>query len=466
MAQIGPDYTYNNDTTIAPATLRKIAIIARKDPEGAALVAAVLGVGDSIPGLNINGNASQILNSFDARRRNMLLTQFSQELAIAGAQAGTGGAGGPGPDSSYSFSIFGNAAQSVNNYLDEVSLTTGVYLGAASTSITNGLKDLMKPVSPFIGTTLGTLSQIAKDPLGSLTRLPDYMLRIVESISPAAAATIEKFFKSEKVSNLARLPSLVFGSIRSVIQAVDYALALPAMLLSDLYNLVSDIMEGVADLIDNVLNQVINFIYESLFGWLDDIFPLTEILALLGELNILLGEIGGITTALFGTNFVSGFTFSLQGYITNIKSALTSPMTLINTYLPNQVRDVLFTLRNPAQLVNSIIPPEIGNFLGKIQQVTGIGLNGNMGYSFLGVLEAFKGGIVGNIVRNFSNQYRILTPLLGITSGSGSSLVAPGSIPAYLNAITNSLVTHGIIQPQSIPPAILAPVPRAIPVTP
>jgi len=457
MAQIGPDYTYNTDATIAPATLRKIAIIARKNPQAASTISAILGVGDSIPGLNINANASQILNGFDSYMRNLILTQFSQELAIAQAQFGTGGSGGGGSSGNYSFSIFDQASQSVNNYLDQISTTTGVYLGAASTSITKGIKDIMKPVSPFIGTSLGTLSQIVKDPLGSLARLPDYMLRIVESISPAAAATIEKFFKSQKMSNLTRLPSLVFGSIRSVIQAIDYALAFPAMIISDLYNLVSDIMEGVADLIDQILNQVIQFIYDSLFGWLDDIFPLSEILELLGEINGLLGQIGGITTALFGTNFISSYTFNLQGYITGITSALSNPMTLINTYLPNQVQDVLFTLRNPAQLVNKMIPTELTNFLGKIQQVTGIGLNGNMGYSFLGVLEAFKGGIVGNIVRNFSNQYRILTPLLGLTSNTGGAAAAPGSIPAYLNSITNSLVTHGILQPQSVPPAILAP---------
>jgi hypothetical protein len=453
MAQIGPDYTYNSDSTIAPTTLRKIAIIARTRPEAASLVSAILGVGDSVPGLNLNPNANQILDSFDAYTRNLVLTHFAQELAIAGSQASSGGSGG-GSGGQTGGGIFDRASQTVNNVLNEISLETGTFLGNASTSITTGIKDLMKPVSPFIGTTLVSLHSMVRDPLGAISRLPQTLLKLVESISPRLAGDIEGFFKSEKVSNFTRLPGLVYGSIKSIVQFVDFALALPAIILSDLYDFVADIMEGIADLIDRLMKQIIDFIFSSIFGWLDEIFPLEQILALLGDISSLMGDIAGITTAFFGPNVAAGWAFNIQGIANGALGVLTNPQQLIASFIPSQVNELLFTLRNPAQLVNSLIPPEIGNFLGKLQQMTGLGLNGNMGYSFLSVLEAFKGGILGNIIRNFSSQYRILSPLLNITSPGGGGAPYSTPIPAYLVPIVRTLIANGIIQPQDIPQSV------------
>jgi hypothetical protein len=451
MAQIGQDYTYNRGATIAPTTLRKIAILARTRPEAASMVSAILGVGDAIPGLNLSPNANQILDSFDAYTRNLVLTHFAQELVLASQQQSSGSAGGTGNDGS----IFGRASQTVNNTLNEISLQTGTFLGNASTSITTGIKDLMKPVSPFIGTTLASLHTMARDPLGAISRLPQTLLKLVESISPRLAGDIEAFFKSQKVSNFARLPGLVYGSIKSVVSFIDFALALPAIILSDLYDFVADIMEGVADLIDQVMKQLVDFILKSALGWLDEIYPIEDLLLLLNDIGSLMSQIGGITTAFFGPNVAAGWAFNIQGYINNATTLLTNPMDLVYTYMPPQVGQVLYTLRNPAQLVNSIIPPEIGNFLGQIQQITGIGLNGNMGYGFLGVLEAFKGGIIGSIVRNFANQYRILSPLLNLTS-SGTSGMQSRPMPAYLVPIIRTLVANGIIQPQDIPQSVFA----------
>jgi len=450
MSQIGPDYTYNTDATIAAGTNRKLIVLAKKNTVLAATVAKFLGIGDSVPGLNLSG----ALDDLDAYTRNVIQTQFSQELAIA-RKEGSGFANATieaqGLTAGISGSIQGATATavtaigSVGNNFDQLLTNTA-----------RSINDAMKPVSKELGSTLGTLTGIARDPLGSLTQLPQALLSVVEKISPEFAADLERTFKSQKMRGLANLPNQILGSVRSLLTAADAILSLPLVLISDLYNGLMAIMQEISNLVDKAISSIMDFIFGP-GGLLDSILPIAEILAFLEAISELASEIQGISTIFLGANPIAGFALNVQTYANQLNGALSNPANLLAAYLPEQVSQGLYILRNPQQLVNSILPPELSQQFAKLSQITGFGFNGNMGFGFQSVLQGLQGGVVSSVLSNFANQYPILSPLVGAVSPTASQNAPNTGYPPMLGAALagGQPTTQGVVQPQQVPPPVL-----------
>lgn len=438
MAQIGPDYTYNTDTTIAPATRRKLVQLARKDPQQAAIVAQLLGYGDGVPGVNITGNREQALQGFDKYTRNQIQTLFAQELALSTQiQQESDGIRGLAQRGVSEINEFG---ESISDGLDAVS---------------RDFNELMKPVSTSVGSTLASLTGMLKDPLGSVTLLPQTMVDVVGKFNPEFAARMEGTFKNEKMKNLSNLPTQVMGSINNLITEVDKILAVPLAIISDLYFGLMELMDAIGDLVDEVLGAVQKFFFGP-GGLLDSILPISDIMLFLDALAEFAGEIQGISTIFLGSNQVAGFALSLQTYSNQLGGFLNNPQDLLFASLPPEVNQGLYVLRNPQQLVNSILPPELSELTAKISQITGFGFNGNMGFGLQSVLEGLQGGVLRSILTNFANQYSILTPLLGNSVVSTLNSSQPPTVQGSAANPAIPVVKQGIPQPQTPPKDVVA----------
>jgi len=454
MAQIGPDYTYNTDASIPAATNRKLIILARKNPTQAATVAKFLGIGDSVPGLNLSGG----LDDLDAHTRNLIQTQFSQELAIARNEARAAGISGvtsgiQGATAGISGSIQG-AVSNITNAIGGV----GEQFDNALSNTARSINEAMKPVSSTMGSVLGTLTGVARDPLGSVTQLPQTLLNIVEKVNPEFAARIEATFKSEKMKGLANLPGQIMGSVRNLLTAADAILSLPLVILSDLYNGLLAIMQEISNLVDEVISSIMDFIFGP-GGLLDSILPITEILAFLEAIGELASEIQGISTIFLGANSIAGFALDVQNYARELDSVLSNPTNLLVSYLPPQVSEGLYLIRNPQQFINSILPPELSQQFAKLSQITGFGFNGNMGYGFEAVLGGLQGGVVSSILGSFANQYPILGHLVGMVAPTASQSSPFTEFPPRLTpaAAGGQPTAQGIVQPQQIPKDVIPP---------
>jgi hypothetical protein len=434
MAQIGPDYTYNTDTTVAPATRRKLVQLARKDPQQAAIVAQLLGYGDGVPGINITGDREQALQNFDKYTRNQIQTLFAQELALSKAADKT-----QVNTNANVREIAGDISESITSTLDNISAE---------------INETMKPVSTAVGSTLGSLTGMLKDPLGSVTLLPQTMVDVVGKFNPEFAARMEGTFKSEKMKNLSNLPTQIMGSLNNLITEVDKILAVPLAIISDLYFGLMELMDAIGDLVDEVLGAVQKFFFGP-GGLLDSILPISDIMLFLDALSEFAGELQGISTIFLGSNPVAGFSLSLQNYTNQLGSFLNNPQDLLFASLPPEVNQGLYVLRNPQQLVNSILPPELSELTAKISQITGFGFNGNMGFGLQSVLEGLKEGVLSSILTNFANQYSILTPLLG---NSVVSTLNSSQPPAVEPSVVNPeipVTKQGIPQPQTPPKEVV-----------
>lgn len=437
MSQIGPDYTYNTDTTVPIATRRKLVILARKDPEQAAVVARLLGYGDNVPGVNITGDREQALQKFDKYTRNQIQTLFAQELAI----------------SKRNQSLSDGIRRLTESGVNEIN-EFGESISDGLDSVSREINELMKPVSTQIGQTLGTLTGMMKDPLGAVTLLPQALVSVVRTVNPEYAAKMEATFKGEKMKNLANLPTQIMGSLQNLITEVDKILAVPLAIISDLYYGYMALMEAIADLVDEILGAVQKFIFGP-GGLLDSILPIQDIFLFLDALNELAGEVQGITTIFLGANQIAGFALSIQNYTRQLEGFLTSPQNLLAAYLPPVVQDGLYILNNPQQLINNILPPELSQYTAKLTQITGFGFNGNMGFGLESVLEGLRGGVLQSILTGFINQYPLLTPLLDNPNPNAQNQPQPPTVQGSEVNPAQVVTKQGTPQPQTPPKEVV-----------
>lgn len=325
-------------------------------------------------------------------------------------------------------------------------------------TFSGNLANTLKPVSTFLGSTLGTLTGIMQDPLGSIALLPRSIAALVEQVNPGFAAKMEGTFKKYKMDALFNLPGQIAGSIRNMLTLVDAVLTLPVIILQDIYQGLMEIMDFISDLVDSFLNWMYNFFFGP-DGIFDALKPIGQILAFIEEVSALAAEIGGIAGLFLGANPISNFTNMVQSYAGQVGSFLQNPFDALFAYAPPQVSQALYLIRNPQQMINSILPPQLSQLFSQVSSATGFGFNGNMGYGFGSVLNGLRGGVLSSILSNFSAQYPILTPLLGLLGGSGAGAAGGGGGATVLftspvNPILKTSV-GGFVQPQQIPDPVI-----------
>lgn len=456
MAQVGPNYIYNasNNPTADPrsitarvraATQAKSRIRAKARPITAGLATAFLGGYDGYVDYNgqqVGFRTATEPNQLDKYTRNVLLTLYAQEV--------------------YFGSLVANQATGINTGLDNISLDIGIGLGLASDSIKNALK----PVSSALGSTLGTLTNVLRDPVGSISQIPQTVIDLIRNISPEFANDLEGFFTSEKIKGLSNLPGQILGSVRSLVTIADAVLTLPFIFLSDLYNGLLEVMEEIAKFVDEVVSSIISFFWDILFGE-DGLLPIQDVLEFLDALTEIAREIQGLTTAFLGPNVVAGYAFQIQSLATNIESYIRNPINALFAFAPTSITQPisqgLYYLRNPEALIDNVMPPELKQLLNQVGTAIGVGWSGNSGYGLQAVLNGLRGGVISSILNNYSQQFPMLGPLVGSIgpTGPGGVGTAGGSYPPSLNTFPGNprvvVDSHGIPQPQQQPPRVFSP---------
>lgn len=266
----------------------------------------------------------------------------------------------------------------------------------------------LEPVSDFMGSTLGTLTGIVKDPLGS-NGLGNVLTNLLNNISPGFGNQVNGTITNLNLQAIANLPSQIFSSIDHLITAVDNILAIPLSFLAEVYYGFIAIIQGIGKLISNIMNGFI----EILFNFLDSIIPIKSILELLDAVSGLANQIGGIASTFLGANIITDFANQITNFSSQIGNILNNPLDLVFSVVPEQVSQVLYVMQNPQQLINQFLPPQLSQAFSQISSMTGFGFNGNMGYGFQSVLEGLQGGVVRSILGNYANQYSVLAPILG-----------------------------------------------------
>jgi hypothetical protein len=337
----------------------------------------------AITGENITGNAST--NKMNLELYGRLRYQYSNIYVATAAGVGT--------------SFFGNIGDTLSTAVTGVS-------GVPGTGINARIQESLKPVSSFMGSTLGTLTGILQDPVGSARAVPNTLSAMMNKTNPELAAKFEAMFKKHNVDKLAELPQLIFGSVNHVVQTIDKTIAVPLNIVTDIYYGVMDIMKQINDLVSKAFELLRIFLANIIRS------VLPGILEFLTAVADFANQISGIASIFSGFEKITTFATSIQTYANKFNGIIRDPVTyVLANYSPPQLRSALYTLENPQELIKNLVPQSVIDFYSKISRITGVGFNGNMGYGLQAVLEAQRGGVLSNVMQSFATQFPILAPL-------------------------------------------------------
>jgi len=316
------------------------------------------------------------------------------------------------------------AVGGASNLIGETSEGINKSLLKASETITNQLK----PVSSFIGSTLGTLTGVMKDPLGSAQDLPNTIGSMLDKLNPGLKASYIGTYKKYNIEKLAEMPATLFGGLQQISRSADKLINMPVALISDIYKGFMDFMGQLNDFVNGLFEGLQKF-FDSI---MDSLFP--GLMDFLNQLTAFANQIGGIATIFGGANQITGFTNQLISGVNQLGSFIQSPLDLAFAYAPPEVSQTLYSLQNPQAIINQFLPPELSEYTAKLSQITGYGFNGNMGFGLQSVLEGIQGGVFASILEGFATQFSILSPIF-----TGQS-VQPPSFP---NSTTEATTPDG-----------------------
>ncbi len=332
--------------------------------------------------------ADQAVNDFDKTTQNIIKTLFAVELkAYKGIKTAS--------DSAASGISKANA-----------SIKRGFEVAK------DDINEFLKPVSSATGGTLANLTGILRDPLGAPEAIGKTMAHLVDKVNPGFTDRLEATLKKYKTDDLRHLGSNVLGGLRSLASTVDAILSVPLSIAADIYNGLMDIMKELSDLLDTVVSGVMDLIFGPK-GLLDSLLPMGEIMDFLSAVSEVAGIVGSIGGAFSGLNMVTGMASQLGSYAAIGTNTLSNPASLASSFMPPGVTQFTGALRNPEGLVSQLVPPQIQQQLGKVASLPGLGFVGNMGYGIGGALESVKGGVLTNIIDNFSSQLGVIGAQLG-----------------------------------------------------
>ena len=350
-----------------------------------------------------------------------------------------------------------NAAQTTNTIVSAINTSIQSGVNSIVQSLNQSKKEIhdnLKPVSKTIGGTFGTFSQMLSSPTGVPEFLGRQMGQLIKDINPNFYNKMDATFKKNKVDDIKNLPGQVMGSIRSIINAFDAILSLPAVIISDVYNGLQDIMRQISSVIDQLEAAVQSYIFgkDGLLDTLVDYDQFGEFLSVVTELA---GYATGISQTFAGASSIANTSLQVTSYVNQAVGFINNPLNLAFAYAPPQVSQTLYAINNPQNIINSLLPPQLSQGFAKISQMAGFGFNGNMGFGLASVLQGAQGGILSSILTNYSKQYAILTPLLTLTPGVSTVTYNSNFIAAYKPSVINPAITvtqQGMpVSPFSVP---------------
>jgi hypothetical protein len=292
----------------------------------------------------------------------------------------------------------------------------------------NQINNTLKPVSSFIGSTLGTLTGIMADPIGGTLNLPNTIGYMMDRVNPSLKAKYTATYAKYNIDKLAEMPGQLFGSAQQLAKSVDKIISLPIGIVSDIYKGYTQLIGQFNDFI-NSLFEILQTFFNSI---LDNLFP--GLTGFLNQLTEFANQIGGIAQIFGAQTQVLGFTNQLIQGANQLNSFIQNPLDLAFAFAPEQLSQGLYALQNPQAIINQLLPPQLSQSFAQISSITGFGFNGNMGYGLQSVLQGFQNGVLSGILQGFATQFSILAPLF-----TGQSTTSP----SYTNE-AGTRTTQGI----------------------
>lgn len=310
--------------------------------------------------------------------------------------------------------------QWVRTHFSNPSIGVGVYNIKASTSkLTQSIQNSMnaslqsihkniQPYSSFVGNTLGTLTGVARDPLGAIQDLPTALNNMLQKRSPKMAAQFSATMRKLKLDQLGRAASHLVDSLKAMASIAQNAFTIAFGFLNDIYVGIREIMNALNDLVNDLFQMVQQYMQSILNmllpGLTDFLNALTDLASQVSGIVGVFGNVGNIASV---TNAFASYSTQISGYISN-------PMNLAMSVMPSSSRAWLNNILSPATFINSNLPPQVTNAFLALQGASTLGLNSNTGYAVGQAFSNFNLQTASVVLGSFGAQLSLLAPILGI----------------------------------------------------
>lgn len=282
----------------------------------------------------------------------------------------------------------------------------------------SGMKKALEPVG--LGSALGDLTEVAKNPLGAPQFIAKSMTSIVDKISPGFAEEMDSAYKTLKLEGLAHLPSKMMGSIRNLATAADAILSVPFEIMSDVYNGLMEILSAIADLIDAVVGTVMNLAMAAARALLGSTgIPVDELIEFFSAIGELASFVGGISSAVGGFSTVTNIAGQVSSYSSFAARTIDNPLGAAIQFIPGAnealgqglgaIGQVTDALRNPEQF----LPQDIRQQMQNLSRIPGLGFVGNLGYSVGDTLDSLSEGVFSKALEKYSDKAPMIGEFLG-----------------------------------------------------
>lgn len=275
---------------------------------------------------------------------------------------------------------------------------------AVKSGFSDKLKDMLKPVSSFIGSTTGNVTGLLKSPMGSELSLPKTLQAMMNDTNPGLAAKYETCYKKCCTEKLGEMPSTLLGNIQQMIKATSSGQPVPANLIVDIYHGAMDPLKSIRELSENV-----SLMLETLFNnILRNNFP--DVGILLDSIVEFSDQLSGLTNTFSGLEQINTLTDQLQTYTDQLDDFTRNPFEAVTSYLPS---DSLggFSYQNSDRFFEKFIPPDIKKGLDKLQDSSGFNSSGKLGFGLDKYLKGVRGGTLSGIMEGYATQFSMLAPL-------------------------------------------------------
>ena len=270
---------------------------------------------------------------------------------------------------------------------------------APSQSLTT-LHDVLKPVSGFVGSTLGTLTGVMKDPIGSI---PDSISHLMGKSDVKSQSSFARAYQALKIEEISKIPSNVLGSLDNLVNK-------HGTFLNDVYG-------GAQELLKD-LNQLQSKLFENIqkvtFAAIDSVIPINALTEFVGAATEFSAKINAISNMTGGNMQITQFAQTFQLQTQQLNQMVASPIEIAYRFTPPQLNQGQIMLSNPTAALENMLPEDLKISVGRIASTLSPALGGNMGYGLFGMLASIKSGVIEDVVKNFSVQLGVL-PILNST---------------------------------------------------
>ena len=270
------------------------------------------------------------------------------------------------------------------------------------------INQTLKPISSSTGSTLGTNTLMATNPLGSPQAISHSMAALSNSVNPSFTQKLDSTLKKFKVDGLTHMPGKMMGSIQHLANAASKLLSVPLEFMSDMYRGVMKIAKSIAKIADSIITMVTKF-FIGPGGLMDSLMGSGLVKGFLGIVKQIGAKALTLVQSFGGANLISSLTGSLGNFASMGSKFLSNPMALAQSYLPQ-------------------MPGGLGGLAGSLGGLGGLsgslggglggaigGLAGSLG-SGIGGLGGGLGGAIGGLTGSLGGK------LGGLAGGLGGGL--------------------------------------------